>query len=94
MHDRIRLALSAAGIALVTLAASGAPIPFLKAHAPAERAPIAAIVVEAPKATAQLRTAAAPAHRNQAGADLPEFLHLDIRAPRIRRTAGDELTTA
>jgi hypothetical protein len=49
VHNSFRLALSAAIVAVITLAASGAPIPFLKA-APANAQPAAVAQVVVPPA--------------------------------------------
>jgi len=87
MHDRIRLALSAAGIAAVTLLASGHPLPSIAIghaeQAPAVTAPVvAAEAVKVAPVSDEIPVAAPKAEQ-------PEF-----HAPRIRRTAGADLTQA
>lgn len=84
MHDRIRLALAAVGIAAVTLLASGHAIPFpnTSGHSPAQ-ASHAAQTTPAPVAAEITVISEAPKVETPA-----------IRAPRIRRTAGADVTAA
>lgn len=84
MHDSIRLALSAAGIAAATLFASGAPLPLIGSASHAALAPPAAVSPRLAPRTTVLDTHAAPARAQP--------LH-DLRAP-LKRAADAERTTA
>jgi len=84
MHDRIRLLLSAAGIAAVTLLASGRPLPFVDAAAQAK----------APAADVQATRPAPAAAEIPVMSQAPKFQRPEIRVPRIRRTAGADVTEA
>ena len=84
MHDRIRLLLSAAGIAAVTLLASGRPLPFSAAGQ--DKTPIAAAV--------QATRAAPVSAQIPVVSQAPKVQEPEIRVPRIRRTAGADLTEA
>ena len=90
MHDRIRLLLSAAGIAAVTLLASGHPLPFGHAETQA-KAPVAA---EAQAVGLAPVSAQIPVISEAPKSEAPKVQEPEIRVPRIRRTAGADLTEA
>jgi hypothetical protein len=85
MHDRIRLLLSAAGIAVVTLLASGRPLPFSHAGTQA-KAPISA--------AAQATGLAPVSAEIPVISEAPKLQEPELRVPRIRRTAGADVTQA
>lgn len=84
MHDSIRLALSAAGIAAATLLASGAPLPFIGSASHAALAHPAAVAPGFVRQTTVLDKHTTPARAQP--------LH-DLRAP-LKRAADAERTTA
>jgi hypothetical protein len=85
MHDRIRLALSAAGIAAVTLLASGHPIAFMHPGAPAKAALAGAAQAPGVAAVSAQLPDVSPA---------PEVRQPEIRLPPIRRAPGADLNKA